>query len=82
MSAQERFDAASVELGGKITALLDKVRAFNALDDAHAQLSQAQAQIAQLEADKTALQNSCDEQLNRVSEWAENMSAQIAQLLP
>lgn len=70
MTAQERFEAASVNLNSRVQSLLDKVKSFNVLDNANAELAAAKAE-------NEALKAAHDEALDRVSAWAESMVAQI-----
>jgi hypothetical protein len=75
MSAQERFDAASVNLNTAVQSLLDKVAAFNTLDN-------SQAELAAAKAETEALRAAHDEALNRVSDWAEKTADAIRQAVP
>jgi hypothetical protein len=70
MTSQERFDAASVNLGSAVQGLLDKVKSFGVLDNADTELAKAKAEIV-------ALQAAHDEALDRVSVWAEGIVAEI-----
>jgi hypothetical protein len=82
MTAQERFDAASVNLNTALAAVLNKVKAYGALDGVEAELSQAKAALAQAETDKAALAAAHEDALNRVSAWAENALTTIKTIVP